>query len=353
MIFYKPSRFHLRMYLIPRQAGWILWLLGCLVLGSTQINAQDAPVREIVLVVGAPGAPEYKQTFSSWANRWKQVVESETSDTKLTTIGMGQDNGESDAKVLKQVIDAVKPSVRELWVVLIGHGTDNRSTSKFNLRGPDVSASQLDQWLKRIECRTIVINCSSSSGAFLAKLKSENRILITATKNGAQRNFARFGGYLAEAIADPGLDLDKDQQTSLLEAFVAASNRTQEFYEQETRLATELAALDDNSDGLGTPADWFQGTRVVRESKKGEPDGLAANQIFLVRRGAESKLSEKQRQSRNELEFQLETLRSRKSTMEEDAYYQKLEAILLQLARIYEAVDSELSSIPSQLPKKQ
>ena len=43
----------------------------------------------------------------------------------------------------------------------------------------------------------------------------------TATRTGSEVQFAHFGEYLAGAIADPAADLDKDGQTSLLEAFIA------------------------------------------------------------------------------------------------------------------------------------
>ena len=44
---------------------------------------------------------------------------------------------------------------------------------------------------------------------------------MTATRSGNEQSFARFGGSLADAIADPASDLDQDGQTSLLEAFLS------------------------------------------------------------------------------------------------------------------------------------
>jgi len=99
--------------------------------------------------------------------------------------------------------------------------------------------------------------------------------------------------------------------------------------------------IDDNSDGLGTPADWFEGIRVVRESTTGKPDGFNANQIFLIRRGAEAQLTAEVRERRNELEAELEKLHSLKDSMDEEAYYRSLEPILLELAKIYASVKSE------------
>ncbi len=307
-------------------------------------HAVTAQTQKVILVVGAAGAPEYGTQFDEWAQKWKATIEAEDdpqTQLKLVAIGSESDSQETDFQKLETAIKSTDETYDELWIVLIGHGTDDRKTSKFNLRGPDVSASQLNQWLAPLPCRVVLINCASSSGAFISKLKGQNRIVVTATKSGAQLNFARFGGYLAEAISDPSLDLDKDQQTSLLEAFIGASSRTQEFYLQGTRLATELAMVDDNGDGLGTPADWFQGTRVVKKSKAGQPDGLASNQVFLVRRGAEAQLSQEQRVTRDALEAKVEMLRSRKSSMDEDAYYRAIEPILLELARVYESVGSE------------
>ena len=313
---------------------WTVVLLAMLLLIPAGAHAQQ----KLILAVGAEGSEEYGKQFEVWAANWKAAIETvDKNKPELTAIGL-QGNSSSDFDLLKAAIGSTNESTQELWIVLIGHGTDDRESAKFNLRGPDVSAAQLNEWLAPLSCRVIVINCTSASGSFINRLQGQNRIVVTATKSGAQQNFARFGGYLSQAIADPTFDLDKDQQTSLLEAFLAASSQSQEFYVQETRLATELAMVDDNGDGLGTPADWFQGTRVIRKSKKGEPDGLSANQVFLVRGGEEAKLSETQRVERDGLERELEKLRSAKSTMTEETYFQSLEPVLLKLAKLYHSV---------------
>ena len=98
--------------------------------------------------------------------------------------------------------------------------------------------------------------------------RAQNRVVVTATRSGDEQNFARFGQYLAEAIADPRADLDKDGQVSLLEAFLTASSRVDEYYRTRSQLATEHALLDDNGDRLGTPADWFRGVRAT-EARQG------------------------------------------------------------------------------------
>jgi len=223
-----------------------------------------------------------------------------------------------------------------LWLIFIGHGTFDGKEAKFNLRGPDISADELAAWLKPFHRPLAVINCASSSSPFINKLSAAGRVVVTATRSGYEQNYARFGQFIAEAIADPAADLDKDEQTSLLEAFVMASRRVKEFYDAEGRLATEHALLDDNGDGLGTPADFFRGVRAVKKPAEGATvDGLRAHQLHLVRSERELRMPPEVRLRRDELELALARLRDSKASFEEDEYYRRLENLMLELARFY------------------
>ncbi len=304
---------------------------------------QKGKEQKVIVVVGAGGNDDYQQQFENWADNWESAITlAGDSGPDFVRIGSADNPArQNDLQLLEQELLNLSDVTAELWVVLIGHGTDDGKVSKFNLRGPDLSAVQLHEWLVDQDARSIVVNCASSSGGFVEKLKHPNRVVITATKSSAQRNFARFGEYLSMAIDDPTYDLDKDLQTSLLEAVVAASSQTQEFYLQETRLATELAMIDDNGDGKGTPSDWFQGTRTVKKSKANEPNGFVSNQVFLIRRGAEANLTVKQRETREELERELEMMRQKKDAIGEAIYYQSIEPVLLKLAKLYQSAGSE------------
>ena len=223
-----------------------------------------------------------------------------------------------------------------MWVVLIGHGTFDGREAKFNLTGPDLGVEDLKSMLARFERPIAVVNCTSASGAFLKGLSAKGRAVVTATRSGDEINFARFGDYMSQAIADPAADLDKDDQVSLLEAFLTASKRAEEFYKSDGRLATEHALIDDNGDGLGTPADWFRGVRATKRAKDGaELDGARSRQLHLVPNEREFKLSADARARRDELELALEQLRGRKEKLAEDEYYRQLKPILVELSRIY------------------
>lgn len=287
----------------------------------------------LILVIGAPGQPEYATNFSAQAQLWQKAAAQ--SDTRVVSIGTGESCSSNDLACLQQSLAAEsKDSPAPLWLVLIGHGSFDGKEARFNLRGPDLSATDLAQWLRPFHRPLAIINTAAASAPFMAKLSATNRVIITATRSGSEQNFAHFGQYLAESISNPEADLDKDGQVSLLEAFLMASRKTAEFYKTDNRLATEHALLDDNGDGLGTQADWFVGLRAVKKPKESKlVDGLLAQQFRLVQNQADSSLTPEERVKRNALERAVLLHREKKNQMPEDAYYRELERLLLDLAR--------------------
>ena len=297
-------------------------------------RAAEEPRQSVLVVVGAAGADEYGEQFRTWASRWQSAAEKGGAD--FAAIGLETEEEKSDRNLWAERLAALEKGEGPLWLVLIGHGTFDGKTARFNLRGPDVSAAELAGLLKPLSRGVAIINCASSSGPFLAELSGPGRVVITATRSGHEYNFARLGDYLSAAIADPQADLDKDDQTSLLEALLLAAAGLKEFYTREARLATEHALMDDNGDKLGTPPDWFRGVRAVRAAKDGAaPDGPAASQWVLVRSSSEAQLDEAARARRDELERDLATLREWKTKLPEDEYFAQLETLLVELAKLY------------------
>jgi hypothetical protein len=301
-------------------------------IGPMAATPNEAQQATVIVVTGAAGEAEFAPDFALQVEAWAKV--SGQAEAKYVPIG----DSETDRERLKTALaDEPKTGPGELWLVLIGHGTFDGKEAKLNLRGPDVSATELAEWLKPFQRPLAIIDTTSSSAPFLAKLASPKRVIISATRSGHEQNYARFGKFLAEALPDPKSDLDKDGQISLLESFLSASHRTMEFYKTENRLATEHALLDDNGDGLGTPADWFRGVYATKRAANGAaPDGPRAHQFHLVRSTAEQQLSPEVRARRDQLEIQLAALRERKAKMNEEKYYQELEKLLLQLAAVYD-----------------
>ncbi len=315
-------------------------LMALICLGAFAHADANADRASVIIAVSEGGEAQYSDAFAKWAAHWEQACDA--GGAKRLTIGLDKPapdakDAPSDREKLKAALDA-EPSdgANELWLVLLGHGTADAKDAKFNLRGDDVSVAEIAAWLKRFERPVIVVCAFSASGAWLKPLAAPGRVIVTATKSGSENNYARFGGYLSQAIADPAADIDKDGETSLLEAWLTAARKAAEFYKEEGRLATEHSLLEDNGDGLGTPPDWFSGVRAVKKAKDGSaPDGLRAAQIHLVRSAAERALSAEQRAQRDALERELAALRDRKAGMKEDEYFGELEALLLKIARIY------------------
>src|SRR5439155_8202300 len=259
-----------------------------------------------------------------------------------SAIGLAEPGDKSDRDLLQEQLAKIAPASPEpLWLVLIGHGTYDGKTARFGLRGPAFTPADLAGRLKPFERPLAIIDCTSSSGPFVNDLSGPNRVVLTAARSGSEFNYARFGDYISSAITDPKADLDKDDQTSLLEAFLLASSGVREFYAGEGRLATEHALIDDNGDKLGTPADWFQGLRATKTAKDGATlDGLRASQLILLRSPREAQLPAALRSRRDQLELNLASLREQKSKLPEEEYLSKIEPILIELSKLYESVDS-------------
>jgi hypothetical protein len=290
----------------------------------------------LVVVVGAPGNPEYGARFAGWAERWKQL--GVQADAEVTLVGL--EAGANDREQLSQVLarEVARPH-GELWLVLLGHGTSDGRETKFNLRGPDVSADELAAWLKPARRPLVVIDATSASGPFVKALSGPDRVIVTATRSDREHNATRLGGFLSDALADPLADLDKDGQTSLLEAFLVAAKRVEASFADAGLLATEHALIDDNGDGLGTAAAVFQGLRPTKLEGNAVADGRRAQQIHLVRSAPEKAMPPDLRRRRDELELQVLQLRDQRSRIGDDDYYRRLEPLLLEIARIYQKAD--------------
>ncbi len=131
-----------------------------------------------------------------------------------------------------------------------------------------------------------------------------------------------------EAFGSDGADTDKDERVSVLEAFEYARRETARRYEDDGRLLTEHAMLDDNGDGEGS-------TDPTVDSA----DGALAGMLFLDRRGVmaagatsgDSVLVALYSQ-RMILQTRIAELRNLKDQMEEEIYAEELEALLVELA---------------------
>lgn len=302
---------------------------------------------DVILVVGAEGEPEYGKAFSGWADRWEQAASQ--AGAKLTRIGdkVTEDPaGSNDRDRLQAVLAAIDPAVSDpVWLVLMGHGTFTQNVAKFNLRGPDLSATDLAGWLQGVTRPVVVISAFSASGPFINALSHPNRVIVTAAQSGIEQNYARLGEYLAEAILDPAADIDHDGEVSILEVYLAGSAKVRAFYESSGRLLTENSLIDDNADGLGTAATAFRGVRAV--AKADDPtrslDGRLAAKITLAPASVRLPFTDEELAEREVLEAELERLDATRSELAEADYQAAVLPLFIRLAKLYRAAESRMT----------
>ena len=292
--------------------------------------ALPATARDLVIAVGAAGDPVYAPIFRKEADAW--AAAGKKAGFSVATIGL--DDKKTPRVELEKILDALPKTGDDLWLVLIGHGTFDGRSAKFNLRDDDVSSTELAGWLDPFRRRVVVWNLFSASGAFLPDLSRANRIIIAATRSGGERNYSRFGEKLAEILSSPDADLDGDGTVSLVELVAGATARTVSSYENDQRLLSEHAVLDDNGDGAGTESALLlhpapDPTRT--------PDGAVAATASLSRDDSTPALNNSQILRRADIEKRIATLRAQKTEMDETAYYEQLESLMLEMARLYQS----------------
>ena len=296
-----------------------------------------APARadQFALVVsGASGGPQYAETYASWRQDLVEALRDQPGfrDDHLLVLGEipGPGVGRASRGGIEAAVDALRQRMADdalLLVVLIGHGTDDGVDARFNLVGPDMSAAEWRRLLDSLPGRAVFVNTTASSLPFVRRLAREGRVVIAATASPAQRYDTVFPRFFVAAVADPASDADKDGRVSVWEAFVSASARVRRWYQQEGRLATERAVLDDSGDGIGVDADrpgtdgrlaagLYFGAGVAPPAAAGDP-ALAP----LVER-------------REALAAEVAALRVRKAALPEPEYARELERLLLELARV-------------------
>ncbi len=183
------------------------------------------------------------------------------------------------------------------------------------------------------------VNTASASGAFLAALAKPNRVVVTATKSGFERNEAQFGKYFVEAYTGDASDTDKNQRVSVLEAYEYARLRVAGFYEEENLLMTEHAQLDDG-DGAVAEASMKEDARAGGAflAATASADGLSPQTL-----AADPELA-RLVESRQDLEGRVEALKLQKSSMPEETYLQELERLLLELASVNQRIEERSKS---------
>ena len=301
-------------------------LVGILALAPMLAHAETY----YLTIAGLGGEPDYEQRFTSQAKEIEKLV---GQSGKVTTL-VGADAKKT--KIDEAAADiASKAQAADTFVLtLIGHGTFDGAAYKFNIPGPDITSPELAALCNKIPAtKQLVVNMTSASGASLAALQKPRRVIIAATKAGTEKNATVFGRYWVEALRDPGADSDKNESVSALEAFRYAERKTTDFYESNKRLATEHAVIEDTGKGEG-----------VKAPSAANGQGIAASSLSVLRLGsvqqaANDPAKKKLIAEREEVEELIDKLKYEKAAMPSDQYRRQLQTLMIQLAKVQEALD--------------
>jgi hypothetical protein len=302
---------------------------------------QPSATKYAVILTGPSVGDDTVNRFRQWSFSLHDILIRDygySSDTITLLLDRGKDshpdNGRIDGACDQDTIVAQMADLRQrvsdgdqITIFLIGHGTGRDEESKFNIVGPDITGDDFAAVLDEFDQQDIVIvNTTSASYGFSASLSSEGRVVISATRSPAERFDPIFSGYFIEALERRNGDRDKNNRVSMLEAFNYARQSVDQWYEDQGRLASEHASLDDNGDALftinptATEADGRLAEIAYIDVLTAENEDLSPEQLALKARV-------------QELERAVFILRGRKADYLEADYWAQMEELLIDLAR--------------------
>lgn len=279
---------------------------------------------QVLVVSGIGGEAEFETRFAEWSQKVATASASITGDPKRV-VRLSGAGARRDAVLaaMKTATDSLVAG-DQFTLVLLGHGTFDGTEYRFNLPGDDITGTELLAALDRMPSTVpqLVVNATSTSGAVADKWAKPHRLVITSTKSGGQRNAPKFGGFWADALSSSEADLDKDGTLTAKEAYEYATRKVADAYKADAAIATENARI-----GGAEPA-RFVVARI----------GVAA--MFA----SDAQLSE-MRGQQGVITGRLAELRALKGQLSQDEYYNRIEPVLVEMARVGERIDARFKAL--------
>ncbi len=297
--------------------------------GAARAVAAD---RYAVVITGASGEEKYAQRYDEWRGKLVTVLADRFRFGRDHVFAFGEKAGGqvqvATRENVRRTISALATRMHShdlLLVVLIGHGTFDGETARFNLVGPDLDAAEWAAALRSVPGQLIVADTTGASFPFLPALSRKGRVVITATDSPAARYDTVFPEYFVKAMEQSAAEAGSTGRVSIWEVFAQASAGVKRHYEEQGLLPTEHALLDDAGDGYG------------KEAEQPGTDPSFAQNLYLTADAAEAGMDAATRQlteRRDDLLAQIEKLKSTKSTLAPADYQAQLEKLLVELAKV-------------------
>ena len=300
-------------------------ILAGLVLPLSSPAQESASVakgtRRALILCGLPGDNDHRDLYGGVVEKLARALVDRCGFAAPDVwVRFGDDPEDGDGPALKasrglstrENIAADAEAIRKgskpedaLWVIVLGHGHFDGRRSHFNIPGPDLSDVAFGRLFEGIAAREqVFFMTTSASGFFLKPLASPSRIALSATEADQEVNETLFPLALADVLAapPPDADRDKDGTLSVFELYLATVADVDRRYVEDELIATEHAQLDDNGDGRGTevqmsfpPPDSGGEPNADKAKLKAKPepklgpkdDGFLASKVRVDRPGAE------------------------------------------------------------------
>ena len=293
-----------------------------LTLALAAMSPAHAELR-VFVASGLGGEPDYEQRFQHQAEAIAQAAARSGAAPEDVVLLTGE---RAKRETLRRELTAFVGKAQkddQVVVVFVGHGSFDGEDYRFNVPGPDVTGREIAAILDKLTAaQQLIVNATSSSGAVVEQWKRPNRIVITATKSGGERNATRFAQFWVEALTSPEADRDKNETVTAEEAYEYAARKVADTFKSDAALATEHSRIEG-----GAPARFV----VAR---------LGAN-AALPNDAALAAMTKEQ----TDIEQQIDALKARKPSLPADQYYDELEKVLLTLARLDRRIDERKTTL--------
>jgi hypothetical protein len=303
----------------------------------------------ITIVQGLGGMPEYQQEFDEVREKISAASITLTSEERVFTF-----NGDAATRdALLAHFNTLEERMGDddrAAIYLIGHGSFDGEEYKYNIPGPDLTTGDLKGVLEALPGQNhVLITTGSTSGALAEGItgvrapRDENDtraieeaaaapskyLIVTATRNGNERNATHFARFFAEALVSTEADLNKNDTISVQEAYDYANREVEAYFTDAQRLATEHAQL------RGEGAAQFSLSRL--NALEYETDDPELSELL---------------EQRVALDSEIEELQLRRSEFASNRdYLQALQALVLKSAQLTEQIDAaraEAGAAPAQ-----
>lgn len=290
-------------------------LIACALLA---LPATSLAATYSLIVSGLGGEAEYEQRFREQAQRAATAVHSLTGEESATRVLSGNEATREAVRLELKALAAKARPEDPVIVMLIGHGSFDGEQYRFNLPGPDLTATELGTLFDELRStQQLIVNATSASGAAMERWQREHRIVVTATKSGGEKTATRFAAHWIDALTQSAADTNKDDIVTVTEAFDYASRSVADGFKSEALFATEHSRLE------GANSERFQVARLGAAARV--TNDPVVNEMYA---------------QRVRIERELDAVKERKAQLSNQAYYDELEGVLVRLALLQRQIDA-------------